>query len=154
MNKLADLRNHLLSKIPDLKRGPERLLTFVEDGNIEFYSGSNLSHWYTMPVKIIVTDWRGSADDIVVPVLEWMQVREPGMDQKNAISFETEILNSKAMDLMLTLQITERVIVKDTELGREITHVLPPPAPEMNPDASLQIDVTGPAGDYSYPSDL
>lgn len=150
MNKLADLRNYLMNKIPELKRGPDRLLTFVEDGNIEFYPGSNLSHWYKMPVKIIVTDWQGSADDIVIPVLEWMQVREPGMDKKNAISFETEILNSKAMDLMLTLQITERVIVKDTELGREITHVLPPPAPEMNPDASLEIKVTGPSDSYTF----
>lgn len=151
MNKLTDLRNHLLNSIPELQRGPDRLLTFVEDGQIEFWRGSNLSHQYLMPVKIIITDWKGSADQIVVPVLEWLSVREPGLDPKTVLRFETEILSSDAIDLLLTVNITERVIVQNTPEGRKITHVLPEPEPAMNPGASLQIDVSGPGGDYSIP---
>lgn len=152
MNKLQDLRNHLLNRIPSLRRGPDRLLTFIEDGSIIFHQGENLSHRLKMTAKIIVTDWEGSSDDIIIPILEWMRVREPGRDPENSIRFEAEILNSGRVDLLVELDLLERVIVKHKEDGGyDITHVLPPSPLEMNADASLQITATGPDGSHSWP---
>lgn len=141
MNKLTDLRNHLLNSVPALKRGADRLLTFIEDGKIEFWPGENLSHILHMPAKIIVTDWNGSADDIIVPVLEWMQIREPGRDPKESVGFEVEIINASTVDILLTVQLTERVIVKKAENGYDIEHVLPPAPITMNADAELEVAV-------------
>ena len=139
MRKLADLRNHILSNVPALKKNPDKLLTFIEDGNIEFWQGTNLSHNYTLPVRLIVTDYAGDVDEIIIPILSWLMVREPGSDPQNTISFEAELLNNNSYDISITVNITERVIVKTTEAGIDVEHVLPDPPLEMNSDAQWQI---------------
>lgn len=140
MKKLAHLRQHLLDRLPNLKRNPEALLTFIEDGEIEFWRGEGLSHLYRIPARIIVTDYRGEADDIVIPVLEWLQIYEPGLDPTNTLRIEVEILNNKTIDLALTIRLTERVIVKDENGQRTIRHVLPEPEMQMNPGVEWEID--------------
>lgn len=144
MNKLHDLRAHLMARIPDLKRNPNQLLTFVEDGQITFHRGNGLSHRYSMPVRVIVTDWRYSADDLVLPILEWLALREPGMDEANTLSFETDIVDKSTLDIGFTVRITERVIVRDTPEGREIEHILPGPELTMNDGAEWTLDTSGP----------
>ena len=72
MKKLADLRNHILANVSDLKRNPDKLLSFIEDGNIEFWQGPNLSHMYTLPIRIIVTDYSGDLDLLIeVDPVSW-----------------------------------------------------------------------------------
>lgn len=139
MKKLADLRTHILTNVPGLKSNPDKLLTFIEDGNIEFWPGSNLSHMYTLPIRLIITDFTGNVDDIILPILSWLQVREPGFDPANTISFEAELLNNNSYDISITVNITERVIVTSTEAGLVADHVLPEPPLEMNSDAEWQI---------------
>lgn len=151
MNKLTDLRKHLLNSIPALAAGPDRLLTFIEDGKIEFWDGDNLSHTLNMTARIIVTDWRDNPDDIIVPILIWMHTREPGRNPEEAIRFEAEMVSADTVDLSISLSLTERVIVHKEPDGYRTEHVLPPAPVQMNPDAELRIDVTGPGGDYSYP---
>ena len=106
MRKLADLRNHILTNVAGLKSNPDKLLTFIEDGNIEFWQGTNLSHNYTLPVRLIITDYAGNVDDIIIPVLSWLQIREPGFDPQNSISFEAELLNNNSYDIIVTINIT------------------------------------------------
>lgn len=139
MRKLADLRAHVLSNVPELKKNPEKLITFIEDGQIEYWRGVNLSHNYTLPVRLIVTDYRGDIDQVVIAVLAWLSYREPGIDPQNAISFEAEMLNNSSFDLAITVNISERVIVKVRESGFEVEHVMPEPDMEMNPDAQWEI---------------
>src|SRR5690554_4234186 len=76
MKKLEDLRKHVIANVPRLKRNPDKLLTFIEDGNIEFWPGANLSHMYTLPIRLIVLDYAGSVDDIIILILAWLKVRE------------------------------------------------------------------------------
>lgn len=139
MRKLSDLRNHILANVPHLKRNPDKLLTFIEDGNIEYWQGANLSHSYTLPVRLIVTDYAGEVDEIIIPILSWLQYREPGLDPSNTLSFEAELLNNNSYDISVTVNITERVIVKATEAGLDVEHVLPEPPMAMNGDAEWQI---------------
>lgn len=154
MKKLQDLRSYLLSKIPDLARNPDQLLTFVENGNILFSPGEwygNYSHAYKMPVRIIITDWRHPVDNIVLPLLEWMTVREPGFDPQTAIRFECEIIDKETVDISITVDITERVIVKYANGQQTVEHVLPEPVLQMNPDASWQFNNRAPGEDYIIP---
>jgi hypothetical protein len=144
MKKLEDLREYLLTNVPALGRDPDRLLTFIENGQILFYPGDNYSHRYLMPITIIVTDWAGSADEIVIPVLEWLAVREPGFDPQTAIRFDAEIIDKEKTDIQIQLQVTERVVVTFDGATRTITHVLPPVPLQMNPDAEWMITATGP----------
>ncbi len=139
MKKLADLRNHILANVPDLKRNPDKLLSFIEDGNIEFWQGTNLSHNYTLPIRIIVTDYSGNLDNLILPIISWLSYREPGADPQRTISFEAELLNNDSYDISITVNVTERVIVTALETGLQTEHVLPEPEMEMNPDAEWQI---------------
>lgn len=125
MNKLQDLRAWLTEQIPALARNPDQLLTFIEEGRIQFHAGETLSHRYHMPVQVIVTDWRDSPDVILLPVLAWLRVREPGFDPDNTLSFDADIVDKETIDLSLRIQITERVIVTEGDTGWQIQHVLP-----------------------------
>ena len=98
MKKLIDLRAHLLASVPGLKPNPDKLITFIEDGNIEFWEGDNLSHMYVMPIRLIVLDYAGDVDDIVIPILTWLKLREPGLNPTDTISFEAEMLNNNSFE--------------------------------------------------------
>lgn len=147
MKKLIDLRAHLLASVPGLKPNPDKLITFIEDGNIEFWEGDNLSHMYVMPIRLIVLDYAGDVDDIVIPILTWLKLREPGLNPTDTISFEAEMLNNNSFDLSISLNITERVIVKTTDSGNDVEHVLPGAPLAMNPDAQWQVEAEDTRGE-------
>jgi len=154
VKKLHDLRKYLLTKIPDLERNPDQLLTFVENGNIIFSPGDwygNYTHRYKMPVRIVLTDWRLPVDDIVLPLLEWMTVREPGFDPNTAIRFESEIIDNETVDLSITIDVTERVRVSFKDGKRSIEHELPEPVLQMNADAQWEFNAKAPGENYTIP---
>lgn len=149
MKKLQALRSHLLQAVPDLQRGPEKLLTFIEDGAIRFHRGPNYSHQYTMPARIIITDYRGEVDAVIIPLLEWISRFEPDADPEQAIQLEAEILNNQAYDLMLTVTLKERVVAKaDCEEGRIVAeHRMPEYEQEMCPATAWELYVRDPDSD-------
>ena len=110
MNKLVSLRAHLLDAVPELKRDPERLLTFVQDGSIRFHRGQHLSHEYRMDAQLVVTDYSGSLDTLMIPLLQWLSHYEPDLDPEEAVRLEAEILSNQAWDLAMTVRLTERVV--------------------------------------------
>lgn len=138
MKKLADLREYLEKRIPALKRNPDQLLVFIEDGRIVFYPGGNYSHNYKAAARVIITDWKGTTDDLIIAILEWMSVREPGFNPETAIKFDLEILDKETTDIAFTLEITERVIVTLENKQRIVRQDLPEPPLQMNPDARWQ----------------
>jgi hypothetical protein len=147
MKKIADLREYLEKRILELRRNPDQLLVFIEDGRIIFHNGGNYSHNYKAAVRVIVTDWKGGADALVIAVLEWMGVREPGFNPDTAIKFDLEILDKETVDIAFTLEITERVIVKLEGTERTIVHDLPEPPMQMNSDARWQFFTQYPGGE-------
>jgi len=151
VKKLIDLREYLLQRIPALAKNPDQLLTYIEQGKIAFSPGENFSHRYHFEAVIVVTGWRHSGDDIVIPVLEWLSVREPGFKPDEALTFEAELLSHEAVDLILKLKLSERVIVNDANGQRSITHVLPKPPLTMEPGAHWQFFINGPLGNYTLP---
>lgn len=133
MNKATDLRHYLLRRVPDLAQDPERLLTFIDNGKVEFWPADNLDHVLRMPLRIIITDFKGHPDSLIIPVLEWINAKEEGFDAQNGLSFESEIIDSETIDIMLSIKINELVKVRDNDQGGyQIEHVIPPdpPAPD------------------------
>lgn len=151
MKKLIDLRDHLLREVPALAGNPDQLLTYIENGKIAFSVGNNSSHKYSFQAVVVVTDWSNDADSIFIPILEWLAVREPGFNPDEALTFEADILSLDAIDIVIKLNLTERVIVKDHENGRTITHVIPPAPMQFDQGASLQFIVDGPLGIKQIP---
>ena len=75
-----------------------------------------MSFEYAYTLNLIVTDWAGHPDAIVVPLLGWVAVYQQellaNIDKgREAIQFEADILDQSKVDLSLSLPLTERVIV-------------------------------------------
>lgn len=138
MHKLHLLRKHLTNAVPALTRDPERLLTFVEDGHIEFYRGPTLSHEYQYTAQLILTDYAGDTDAVIIPLLDWLSAYQPDADPAEAVSFEAELLNHQTVDLALRVRLTERVVATrhcDTgEIHAEhrAPYFAPPDCPEVD----------------------
>lgn len=151
MKKLSNLREHLIKQVPELATNPDQLLTYIETGKIAFSPGNNLSHRYSFQAVVVITDWRKEADSIFIPILEWLAVVEPGFNPDEALSFEADILSLEAIDIIIKLNLTERVIVKDTEALRTIQHVIPPTPLRFEPGTTLKFIVGGPLGSAELP---
>ncbi|RFA31336.1 hypothetical protein CAI21_01530 [Alkalilimnicola ehrlichii] len=145
MEKLTALRQHLVTTVPSLEEAPEKLSLAIEEGRIEYWQGGNLSHLWRCPVQIAVSDYPDSLDSLVIPLLEWLHAHEPGHAAETGIEVDAPRLNDDAIDLTLTVTLSERVIVASNESGQqEVTHVIPEPPPAMNDDAELTICLRGP----------
>lgn len=127
MKKLHLLRTHLINAVPALANDPERLLTFVEEGSIEFRRGPNLTHEYQFTAQLVLTDFSADLDTLMVPLLHWLAEYQPDADPAETVSFEAEILSHKSVDVALRVKLTERVLAKiDCDSGQiKVDHALP-----------------------------
>ncbi|MGF0334518.1 phage tail protein [Ectopseudomonas toyotomiensis] len=134
MNKPNSLREHLLAADPTLAQNPERLLVFIDEGNIRATAAPGLSFEWLFTLNIIITDYAGHPDNIAIPLLAWLRRNQPDLLEniekgKDAIGFEADILGNDKVDLSITLPLTERVIVKRLpDESLEVTH---PPEPDF-----------------------
>lgn len=141
MKKLHRLRAHLIDAVPALANDPDRLLTFVEEGSIEFRRGPNLTHEYQFTAQLVLTDFAADLDTIIVPLLQWLAEYQPDADPNEAVSFEAEILSNQSVDVALRVKLTERVLAKvDCTTGRiQVDHALPRFPPDGCPAERWQL---------------
>jgi hypothetical protein len=128
MNKPESLRAHLLATVAELKHNPERLLIFIDNGKVRCTAAASLSFEYSFDLQVILTDFAGHPDNVMLPLLGWLSVHQSELLEnlnKSAagIQFEADILDNSKVDLSLTLPLTERVVVgKDAEGNTTIRH--------------------------------
>ena len=151
MIKLQSLRAHLLASIEELRRNPEQLHTFVNDGNIKFARGTNLSHQYAVDAQILITDYSGPLDTVMIPLLQWLNTYQPDLVEDEAIQIEAEILNNTHWDLALTVRLTERVVaLVNCETGSiNADHRMPAYPADACPAKHWQLNIKHP-GDDDY----
>lgn len=135
MKKPTELRDHLTQWVPDLAANPDKLKIFVEKGAIATKLGAGLGYQYAYTVQIIVIKFAEPADVLMVPLLVWLQTNQPDLLQDTvrrdkAISFEAEIYNHEEIDIAITLDLTERVIVSPVLGGYQCTHLGEPQLPD------------------------
>lgn len=136
MNKPESLRDHLLAAIPELRRNPDRLLVFVDNGSMRSTAAPGLSFEYSYTLNIILTDFAGHPDAIAIPLFAWVLVNQRELMEnlekgRDAIKFDADILDNSKVDLSITLPLTERVIVKRLDDGTlQVEH---PQEPQLEP---------------------
>jgi hypothetical protein len=129
MYKPNSLRQHLAAAIPDLQRDPDRLLVFADEGNVVATATASLSFEYRFKLNLIVTDYAGDADAIMVALIAWLKVHQLDLlaneeRRKHGIAFEVDFNNHETVDISIKLDLTERVAVKTGEAGRlDIKHL-------------------------------
>lgn len=149
MNKPESLRAHLLANVPELKHGHERLQIFIDQGRIRSTAAPGLSFEYSYTLNLILTDYAGHPDAIAVPLLAWLMVNQSELltnleKGKDAIQFEVDVLDSKSVDLSITLPLTERVIVKRLEDDSlSVVHADEPQLTEYEEAGPMQLFLKG-----------
>ena len=122
MNKPDSLRTHLLATISELKHNPERLLMFIDNGKVRCTAAASLSFEYSFDLQIILTDFAGHPDSVMLPVLGWLRVHQSELLENlnksaDGIQFEADILDNSKVDMSLTLPLTERVVIGKDDKG-------------------------------------
>ena len=141
MKKPIALRQHLEASVPELAKNPDKLHVIIEKGGIATRPGGPPSWEYRYTLNLIITDYTASADTLVLPILIWLSTNQPDLladYSRNAktIAFEAEIIDHNTVDLSLTLDLSESVIVRTVPGGHTCEHLDEPALP----------DLTGPTG--------
>lgn len=141
MLKPADLRRAITAALPDLARNPDRLLVFIDEGNVRCTAAASLSFEYGYTLSVVVTDFADHADALIVPVLEWVARNQPELlanpdRARDGITFEADLLDHDKMDVHIRIALTERVTVADNPDGsRTATHH---PEPPLDPHEGVE----------------
>ena len=102
---------------------------FAYEGNVVANATASLSFEYRFRLNLIVTDYAGDADAIMVALIVWQKVHQLDLlaneeRHTHGISFEVNFNNHEMVDISIKLDLTERVAVKCGEQGRlDIQHL-------------------------------
>lgn len=137
MLKPKQLREVLTKSVPLLQRNPDSLNMFIDNGRMVSTLASSLSFEYQYQLNLLVTDYDGNLDLLVVPVLAWLRENQPDImateeKRRTGFTFNADVISDTVMDISMNLQLTERVIVKDLNGALHVNHVGEPPLPDNN----------------------
>jgi len=132
--KPASLRAHLTAALPELRRDPERCEVFIDRGSIVATAAPGISFEYRYTLNLLLTDFAGHPDSVMVPLIEWIARHQPEMlanpSLREQIAFEADILANDLVDLDIKLPLTERVGVHPRAGGGYDIEHYPEPLPE------------------------
>ncbi|MEM5451894.1 phage tail protein [Paraburkholderia guartelaensis] len=137
MNKANSLRRALTAAVPALATDPDKLLVFIDAGNIIATSAQSTSFDYAYTLNVMLLDFAGDGDIVFAALLQWVRANQSDLltnDElrKAGISFEADQLTQTTVDLSIKLKLTESVLVTTDDAGvQKITHV-DEPVPEWD----------------------
>ncbi len=120
MLKPDSLRRALTDAVTVLKTSPEMLRIFVDNGSIASTLATSLSFEKRYTLNVIVTDFTGDFDLLIVPVLAWLRENQPDImttdeGQKKGFTFYADINNDSSFDISISLMLTERTLVSEVD---------------------------------------
>lgn len=129
MIKPNSLRAALVAALPQLAAAPDLLVVFINDGHIVATGTRTPSFEYRYECEILIHDFIGSADDVMIAVVEWARANQPDLvtnadQRRDGMTFIADILANDAVDLAIKLKLTESVVVGTDDDGRRtVEHV-------------------------------
>lgn len=116
MNLPHHLRAALEQAVPSLKQNPDKLLMFIEAGGVCGAAMTTLSFRYRYTLILVLVDFSGHPDEIMVPLLAWLQQYQPELIQHptalaEQVKFDIELISHQLCDIELRLPLTEGVTV-------------------------------------------
>ena len=119
MEKIDTLRAVLTEAIPELKREPERLRMWVEDGAGSSRQTGTLAFGFTYRLNILLVEMSTDIALIALPIFRWLRVNQPDLlaPGKEGFSFDADVLDNRACDIVIQIDLTENVTVAPREGG-------------------------------------
>ena len=137
MHKPDALRALLLRVVDYLGKNPDALAMFVDGGRVAARAGGSLSFEYRYTLNIVIQDFAGDRDAIIVPLLAWIAQVQPDLLAKpdsEPFTFESELLDADLCDLSIKVELTERVAVTPRPGGGyDVNHLGEPSAADVFP---------------------
>jgi hypothetical protein len=133
VRKPDDLKATLLAQVSHLREHPETLSLFIDNGRVTCRPTGTLSFAYVYKLNLVVQDFAGDLDRIIVPLLAWVAVNEPDLLERapsQPFTFESELLDSGAQDVSIDIELTELVRVTTAAGGVNVEHLPEPPRVE------------------------
>ncbi|WP_433647171.1 phage tail protein [Kosakonia pseudosacchari] len=135
MLKPDSLRKALTNAAPVLAANPDMLRLYVDSGNIAATLATSLSFEKQYTLNVVVTDFTGDFDLILVPVLAWLREHQPDIlstdtGRKKGFIFEADINNDSSFDISISLLLTERTLVDEVGATLHVRCIPEPPPPE------------------------
>lgn len=132
MKKPQLLRQHLIAAMPTLAADPERLLVFVDDGGLVASFTAGLSFQYRYTLELILRDFAGAPEAVMVPLLQWLTRHQPELlanpENREKLTFVVDVLSDSLVDLAIKLPLTERVrVVHDNAGAFQLEYLSEPP---------------------------
>lgn len=136
MHKQASLKKVLTDAIPGVAKNPEMMRIFADEGSIDATIAASLSFVKRYTLNVIVTDYTGDIDYILVPVLKWVRTHQSDImatteGQKRGFTWFADINNDSSIDISISLRLTERTIVRETDDGALHVSYAPEPQEEI-----------------------
>ncbi|MFY9350382.1 MAG: phage tail protein [Sphingobium sp.] len=133
MLKPDRLRAALVEAAPEYGRDPDRLAIYIDQGRVATrLSPGNASFEYRYRLRATLLDFTGHPDIVMVALVKWLSVEQPDLLQRHetgseAIGFEADVLAGGAIDLDISLQLTEAVVLRPREGGgHDLVHLEEP----------------------------
>lgn len=109
---------------------------FADERNIDARLAVSLSHGKIYTLNVIVCDFVGDPDLIFVPVAAWLRENQPDictLDEgyKMGYRFQMGLYDRDYVDISISMQLTERTIVRNENGALHVSYVPEPPLPEL-----------------------
>lgn len=134
MLKPKSLRNALEKAVPVLKNNPDMLRVFIDNGTVASTLAASLSFEHQYTLNLIVTDYRGDLDLLIVPINAWLRENQPDImttdeGKQRGFTYLADINSDDSMDISINLHLTERTVVKQVDKILHVQHLSEPPLP-------------------------
>ncbi len=134
MLKPKSLRSVLEQAAPVLCNNPDMLRVFIDNGTIATTLAASLSFEHQFTLNLIVTDWCGELDLLIVPMNAWLRENQPDImttdeGKRQGFSYFADLNNNGSIDISFSLRLTERVVVTQIDQALHINHLDEPPLP-------------------------
>ncbi|WP_105875086.1 phage tail protein [Cronobacter malonaticus] len=135
MKKPESLRKALTDALPVLRNNPDMLRLFIDNGQIAATLAASLSFENRYTLNVVVTDYTGDINLLLVPVAAWLRENQPDImttddGTKKGFTWYADINNDSSVDVSISLLISERMLVKESDGALYVSDVPEPPPPE------------------------
>lgn len=135
MQKMKSLCKVLNDAVPQLVNNPGMMRIFVDEGNIDTRLAASLSYEKKYTLNVIVSGFVGEPDLIFVPVVAWLRENQPDIctlddGRKKGYRFRVDIKEADNIDVTISLQLTERTLVREENGALHVSYAPEPPQPE------------------------
>ena len=131
MKKPDALRSALQAVLPEFAGEPDRLRLWIEDGSAQSRQTDTAGFGFSYRLNLLLVEASTDIALIALPIFQWLRVNQPNLLAPGAtgFSFDVDVLDNRACDILIQLELTENVSVAPNDDGGFALNYLAEPDP-------------------------